>query len=53
MRLSEAQIVQFNEDGYLLVRGGLEDADIEPVISEYETYIDKRAGELLAAGKIS
>lgn len=53
MRLSDKEIAQFNRDGYLLVRGGLDDADLDPVIAEYERHIDKRANELLAAGKIS
>ena len=53
MRLSEEEIAQFNRDGYLLVRGALEDADLDPVIAEYERHIDRRASELLAAGKIS
>jgi phytanoyl-CoA hydroxylase len=53
MRLSEADVERFNSEGYLLVRGALEESDLDPVIAEYASYIDRRAGELLAAGKIS
>ena len=52
MRLSEAQLGQFKEDGFLLVRNALDDGDIDPVIAEYEAYIDRRAAELLAEGKV-
>ena len=53
MSLTEAQIQQFNDDGYLLIEGGLNDADLDPVIEEYAAHIDGRARELLAAGEIS
>ena len=38
---------------YLLLRGALADADLDPVIAEYEQHIDRRAQALLAEGKIS
>lgn len=53
MALSQEQIDHFHEEGYLVVRGGLSDADLDPVIREYEAHIDRRAGELKAEGKIS
>ena len=53
MGLTETQIEQFNEDGYLLLRQVLEDSDLDPIIEEYEDHIDRRARELLAEGKIS
>ena len=53
MQLNTAQIAQFEEEGYLLLRGVLADTDLDPVIAEYEHHIDRRARELLAAGKIS
>ena len=53
MELSVAQIEEFNEQGFLLLRGVLADSDIDPVIKEYEVHIDRRARELLAEGKIS
>ena len=53
MSLTEVQVQQFNDDGYLLVEGGLNDADLDPVIEEYAAHIDGRARELLAAGEIS
>ena len=53
MQLSPEQVAQFAEDGYLLLHGALTAADLDPIITEYEEYIDRRAGELLAAGDIS
>ena len=53
MRLNDGDIARFNEEGYLLVRGALEERDLDPVIEEYEAYIDHRAEQLLAEGKIS
>ena len=53
MRLKVEQIEQFEEKGYLIAEGALEDSDLEPVIEEYEAHIDQQARELLAAGKIS
>ena len=53
MQLSPERVAQFAEDGYLLLRGALTDADLDPIIAEYEEYIGRRAEELLAAGDIS
>ena len=53
MQLTPEQVAQFAEDGYLLLRGALTDADLDPIIAEYEEYIGRRAEELLAAGDIS
>ena len=53
MQLSPEQVAQFAEDGYLLLRGSLTAADLDPIIAEYEEYIGRRAEELLAAGDIS
>ena len=53
MTLSPAQIAQFEQDGYLLLRDALADADLDPVIAEYEAHISRRAGEMLAAGTLS
>jgi phytanoyl-CoA hydroxylase len=53
MKLNDEQIVQFSTDGYLLLRGALTDADLDPIIAEYEAHVDRRAEGLLAEGKIS
>lgn len=53
MRLTSTQVEQFETNGYLVVEGGLTDADLNPVITEYEAYIDRRASELKAEGKIT
>ena len=53
MQLSARQIEQFEESGFLIVENALDDADIDPVIADYEEHIDRRAHELLAEGKIT
>ena len=53
MKLTAEQIEQFNEQGYVVVEGALEDSDLDPVIEEYEAHIEVRAQELHAAGAIS
>ena len=52
MKLSQAEIDQFNSEGYLVARGALHDRDLAPVIAEYEAYIDRRAEELVDQGHI-
>lgn len=52
MILTTAQKDQFGREGYVVVGKGLTDADLNPVISEYEGFIDRRARELHAEGKI-
>jgi len=53
MRLSDEQVEQYNEEGYLIVEGALADSDLDPVIEEYEAHIERRARELLAEAKIT
>lgn len=53
MQLTAAQIAQFNDQGYLLIRQALASVDLAPVIDEYTAYIDRRAQELYAAGQLS
>ncbi len=53
MRLTATQIRHFKEEGYLILREALADADLDPVIAEYEEHIDRRARQLLAEGKIT
>src|SRR5215210_5282730 len=53
MTLSHRQIEQFHREGYLVVEDALTDADLDPVIREYEERIDRRARELHAAGRLS
>jgi ectoine hydroxylase-related dioxygenase (phytanoyl-CoA dioxygenase family) len=53
MSLTPAQTDRFHTEGYLVVENALTDADLDPVIREYEERIDRRARELHAAGKLS
>jgi phytanoyl-CoA hydroxylase len=51
--LSPQQIDRFYTDGFLVLEDALTDADLDPVIQEYEARIDRRARELHAAGTLS
>ena len=53
MALTQDQIHQFEKEGYLLISGGLEVSDLDPIVDEYRDFIDQRASSLYAAGKIS
>ena len=53
MSLNQAQLLQFQESGFLLLEDALTDGDLDPVIDEYEAYIDWRAHQLLSEDKIS
>ena len=53
MRLTESQISDFHEDGYLRLENVLDEEDLRPVIEEYSALIDERAQLLYAAGKVS
>jgi len=52
--LTAAQREQFDQDGYLVVEDLFDPAaDLDPVIAEYETVLDRLANELFAKGEIS
>ena len=53
MKLNRIQLQQFEQNGFLIVEQALTARDLDPVIEEYEVYIDQRAHELLSEGKIS
>ena len=53
MKLSGDQIQAFQSDGYLVAENMVTDADMAPIIAEYETWIDRRAEALLGEGKIT
>nr|CAA9253040.1 Phytanoyl-CoA dioxygenase [uncultured Armatimonadetes bacterium] len=53
MRLTEEQVRAFREDGVLVAEGVVADADLAPMIAEYEAWIDDRARALHAEGKIA
>jgi phytanoyl-CoA hydroxylase len=52
MQLTQDQVTEFRENGVLVAEGILTEADLAPVIAEYEAWIDRRARELAAEGKI-
>jgi phytanoyl-CoA hydroxylase len=52
MKLTDDQVAQYSEDGWLIAQGALSHADTQPVIDELTEWIDKRADELHSEGKI-
>lgn len=53
MKLTAQQIEQLREEGYLVVEDAFTEADLAPVIAGIERFIDRRANELKAEGKIT
>ena len=53
MKLSQAQIEQFHEQGYLIVENVLTEADLAPIRQEYEAILDREAPRLVAEGRLS
>ena len=53
MKLTDEQIAAFHEDGVVVVENVVTRDDMAPVIAEYEAWIDAKARELQAEGKIS
>ncbi len=53
MRLTEAQVKEFRDEGVLVAEGVLTEADLAPVIAEYAAWIDCRARALAAEGKLT
>ena len=53
-QLTEQQLKQYNEDGYVVVQGFLDlEKHIRPLMNEYEEVLDALARSLHAQGKIS
>lgn len=53
MKLTEAQVQAFRHDGIVVVENVVTDADLAPVIHEYEAWIDNRARQLQTEGKLA
>jgi len=53
MKLTEAQVKQFETDGVLIAEKIFTDNDLQPVIDELTEWVDQRAKTLLAEGKIT
>ncbi|MEM7112511.1 MAG: phytanoyl-CoA dioxygenase family protein [Chloroflexota bacterium] len=52
--LSAVQLAQFEEEGYLVVRGLFDlEEDIQPVVAEYSALLDHLAKTWVAEGKLS
>jgi phytanoyl-CoA hydroxylase len=53
MKLSSEAIRQYREEGYVIVENVFQESDLAPVIAAINEFVDQRAHELLAEGKIS
>jgi phytanoyl-CoA hydroxylase len=51
--LSDSQKSFFLDEGYLLIENVLSDSDLQPVIDEISSELDKRAKQLLKGGEIT
>ena len=51
--LSERQLAQFDEQGFLLVEDLVKAADMQPLFEDYEQVLERLCAQLLAAGKIT
>ena len=52
--LTKAQVEQFHEDGYLMVKGLFDPVeDLDPIIDEYKGVLDQLAQDLYEKGEIS
>ena len=52
MKLTDTQIHDFNENGYLLVEDALTSDDLDPLIGEFKEIVDSGASVLFADGEI-
>ncbi len=52
MRLSDAQLHQFHEDGFVIVRDFFKPEQLQPVVEWINGLVDRLAERLYAAGKI-
>ena len=52
MKLTGEQIEEFRTNGVLIVKNALHESELDPVIEELEAWVDRRACELHAGGKI-
>lgn len=52
-RLSNEQARQMHDEGYLVIDGLFEDAELQPVIDEISADLDQRCRDAVAAGKLS
>ena len=50
MRLTKQQVAQFHREGYLVVEGVFQPADLQPVADEITRAIDRRAARLVEEG---
>lgn len=45
MTVTQEHIAQFEEEGYVVIEGGLTQADLQPAIQAYEDVVEEMARE--------
>ena len=53
MKLTQQQVDQYFDDGFLIVHDLLDETDLRPVIDEFNEMVDEYANQLFAGGKIT
>lgn len=53
MRLTQAQIDFFHQEGYLAIEQLFDETDLQPLIDELNSEIERRAQAMVAAGELS
>ncbi len=53
MTLSTRQIADFNHNGFVIVENLLDENDLDPVITEINAHVDRRARQLHDTGQLS
>jgi phytanoyl-CoA hydroxylase len=51
-KVSSEDLEFYKQEGYVVIKGGLGDRDLEPLIQDHNTIVDDMAHDLFQAGKI-
>ena len=53
MKVTSQQLDFFEEEGYVLIKGGLTDDDLAPLIEDHNIIVDEIARDLHGQGKVA
>ena len=53
MKVTSQQLDFFEEEGYVIIKGGLTDDDLAPLIEDHNIIVDEIARDLHGQGKIA
>ncbi|MBT5832085.1 MAG: hypothetical protein HOH77_18000, partial [Candidatus Latescibacteria bacterium] len=52
MSVTKEHLDFYEEEGYVIIEGGLTDSDLEPIIQDHNLIVDQIAHDLYKQGKI-